>query len=294
MAIALIGFLAFGVIMLTLGHIEYRHEREETKANYAYDPTAETAKSPEPRASPTPLVVEKAFAGHGGSSKSVITVRPAEDAAPHPGQYQPHCDAPADRETADLCAQWAAVNATRVGNGLSATGLYFNWLGMVLSMIVGGLGIIGVFLASRAAELASTAIEAMAKVDRAYLDLRARSRRGQVGLDVENRGNSPALLLFRFSIGLPGKPADPLAEVQPSMIVRGDELIASGKGFRFDESIGDQWLLFGVGYRDVFDVSRLDWALFERDGSVWRIREDGEHEAAYLVKRYHGRFPLIA
>ena len=88
------------------------------------------------------------------------------------------------------------MNATRVGNRLNSTGLHFGWIGLVLSLIVGALTIFGVFLASRAAELASAAIEAMAKIDRAYVDLVARPRRGRLGINVEDRGNSPATLLF--------------------------------------------------------------------------------------------------
>lgn len=290
-AFAVVSFFLFSAAVIGLGHIEYRHQREEAEAAYQYDPTEEAAKLPPPDGEKAGRIVLQGVPGESRSTKLDRTV-PSNSKSPDSADYHPHCDAPADRDTADLCAQWAAVNGVRVGNGLAVTGLYFTWIGMILSLVVGALTIIGVFLASRAAELASRAIEAMAKVDRAYLHLSARHRRGAVGIDVENCGNSPATVVFRIVVALDDEPIDALSIVEPGKIASVAEVIAAGKTYRFDQMTDRRWLLVGVGYRDVFDIHRLDWRVFERLEGKWHARKDGEHEAAYLKQRYHEVFPF--
>lgn len=288
---ASLSFLVFAGVITALGHIEYRHQREEAEASYQYEPAEEAAKRPSPSDGLTTRKIVQGVSAVSRSAKAV-NAEPSSAESPDSTDYHPHCDAPPDRDAAALCAQWAAVHSTRVGNGLSVTGLYFAWLGMILSLVVGAFTAIGVFLASRAAELASSAIEAMAKIDRAYLDLSARPRKGLVGINVQNCGNSPASVVFRFAIGLSQKPADMLSAVNSGLVISTGDVIATGKTFRFDLPIDEPWMLVGIGYRDVFDVSRLDWRLFEKNGLVWRASEDGEHDAAYLERRYHGVFPF--
>lgn len=95
--------------------------------------------------------------------------QPARDAVPAPvpknskvapPAYQPNCQTPKDRDDADLCAQWAAVQAVGESNRLARLSTYITGLefgALVISLIFTGWA---AFAAARAARSADKAIEA--------------------------------------------------------------------------------------------------------------------------------------
>lgn len=95
-------------------------------------------------------------------------IDPPSDKSPHVTAYpyQPYCDEPKERDDADLCAQWAAVQAVNEGNRLSRlsiriTGLEFGAL--IVSLIFTG------WAALAAAKAAQIAEKAMDGADRPHL-----------------------------------------------------------------------------------------------------------------------------
>ncbi|WP_294312809.1 hypothetical protein [uncultured Sphingomonas sp.] len=82
---------------------------------------------------------------------------PPEDSVKGPNAYEPHCHSPKQREDADLCAQWASVDAAEQANRLATaslrlTGLEFGAL--LLSLIFTGWA---AFAAAKAAQIAEEA-----------------------------------------------------------------------------------------------------------------------------------------
>lgn len=67
-----------------------------------------------------------------------VAVKKGQPTAP---EYQPHCRSPQSRDDADLCAQWAAVQATSEANRLNRIGLhvtYWEMCGLAFSLIFTG------------------------------------------------------------------------------------------------------------------------------------------------------------
>lgn len=75
-----------------------------------------------------------------------------------PIPYEPHCDDPKERDDADLCAQWAAVQAVEESNRLSRIGIRVNALefgALIVSLIFTGWAAMAAAKAARIAEEAT-------------------------------------------------------------------------------------------------------------------------------------------
>lgn len=205
-----------------------------------------------------------------------------EDASITPKTYHPNCDNPKDRDDADLCAQWAAVQAVEEGNRLARYSIRITAIefgALVFSLIFTGWAALA---AARAARAADDAIEMTREASvnqlRAYLGIDKMDVVLEVGkhplvqVHIVNAGQTPARKVISHHHGFPTK--DPhKGKVSFSDISWRSKLdIGPGRPFTFNIRGGDQltqqglaalqakeiyWVVAGfITYRDIWNKTR--------------------------------------
>jgi len=84
-----------------------------------------------------------------------------------PPAYDPHCQAPKDREDSDLCAQWSAVEAMKESNRVTQVALragWFEFVALLISIFFTGWAAIAAGRAAKFAEVATKGADEALKI----------------------------------------------------------------------------------------------------------------------------------
>lgn len=139
-----------------------------------------------------------------------LLYQPARDHLEHPlanrsnrlaQPYEPYCDTPRNQDDADLCAQWAAVQAVEESNRLNRLGLLLNFgesAALVVSLVFTAWAALAAAKAAREAERATEGSEkALAIAER---NAEAATRQVEITQDTANRQLRPYIDFLNVEI----------------------------------------------------------------------------------------------
>lgn len=241
-----------------VGYAEIERLRQEKSAYNGYDPTE-----------------------HGvplrGSAPSFPSAEHQEARVNHAT-----CVNPYSREDADLCAQWAAVKAVRVGNDIGISSLRASLVGTLLGAIGILLTAVGIVVASLASRDAARAVRAFENVDRGFVSFKvARSNADRIELNVSNVGRTPIWIyaIREENLGIiQGIQSNGIQCIPP------DSFLVVKVGLTQEDSAIS--LMLSIEVKDVFEHFRTVKAKFELRGKAWLLAE--MHDQG---RKQHRHFP---
>lgn len=251
--VAVLGLLA--LLVGLPGHVGYREIedlRQEQNAYRGYDPTIDGV--------------------------HLRGAAPAFPEAEHekPRENRATCNSPYSREDADLCAQWAAVKAVTIGNGIAITGLRSTLSGTLVTAIGILLTAVGLVIATLASRDATRAVRAMENLERGYLNVEVTGAvAGKIGLKLINIGRTPVWIgsVVEHARGIiHDRNADGLRCVPAADTYEVAVVPAAG--------INPRIVNIAIQFNDVCNQLRtLEAALKMSGKGVWRLAELYEHES---------------
>ncbi len=93
----------------------------------------------------------------------------AENSKIDPDGYQPNCEAPQNKDDADLCAQWAMVGATDRGNNLAASQLWLTFFEIVALIVTISFTAWAAVAAANASKAARESVDLFQKAESGLL-----------------------------------------------------------------------------------------------------------------------------
>jgi hypothetical protein len=208
-------------------------------------------------------------------------------------QTQNYCRDTASPNDSDLCAQWAAGREVAIGNGIARSNLVFQQFSLVISLFLGVLGVLGLVIAARAAELAARAVDDAATASRAYFELSLRPLGQGFALHVANIGAGPGVLLEALVSGTETAPVTSVGEPVACMAI-----IAAGKAEpALLEVDAAPWFAATVRYRDAFGHVHRSVSVFERTDRGFALRNHEDMEDERGDRRWpwlHNRSPEVS
>jgi len=121
----------------------------------------------------------------------------AENSKIAPSGYQPNCEAPQNKDDADLCAQWAMVGATDRSNNLAASQIWLTFFEIVALVVTISFTAWAAVAAANAAKVARQSLDLFQKVESGLLvpSLVVNSR-DTVTVSLRNKGRTSVVVLL--------------------------------------------------------------------------------------------------
>ncbi len=191
-------------------------------------------------------------------------------------EYDPYCAQPQGKDESGVCAAWAAVIEYAQANSVARSALLLQSTSSIISLMISLFGVVAIFVAARAAELAAQSNRLAGALSAGYLVPNVSDENDVYRAGVENIGGSRAELV-RLALWCTDYHVVGQACLVPSAEDVGDRILGAGARLAISDINDTKTAVIEATMVDLTGHRRSVTSIFERKDDGWCCVRQYEH-----------------